>query len=359
MVHHCLFHLTEFTKAWIPGVHDQLSFRMIDVSGGSPRVSGSLLILTAVMFLTATIAYFMRREWYWIPATAALLLSQVLIVIYWQDAKYATFINVLLLVAVIHSAAAMHFTKASTRASQRLLAHATSSERLVTEDMIVSLPQNVQRWLRQSNVVGRPTPVKIKILQEGTLRAKPDGRWMSFRATQYFTIDPPGFVWIARIKAAPLIEIGGRDRYTNGKGNMVIKPLYLFRAADTSGSEIDQGTLIRYLAEMAWFPQAAVSEYLHWESINDWQARVTMDYADVSASCVYTFNEKGNVATIEARRYGEFDGVFRRETWSVAATGYGVFNNICIPNSNEVTWKLSEGDFKWLKLKVTDVIPQA
>ncbi|HEY9489620.1 MAG TPA: hypothetical protein VIQ51_14855, partial [Chryseosolibacter sp.] len=92
---------------------------MIDVSGGSPRVSGSLLILTAVMFLTATIAYFMRREWYWIPATAALLLSQVLIVIYWQDAKYATFINVLLLVAVIHSAAAMHFTKASTRASQR------------------------------------------------------------------------------------------------------------------------------------------------------------------------------------------------------------------------------------------------
>lgn len=358
MVHHGLFHLTAFAKAWSAGAHEQLSFRMIDLSDSSPRLSSTLLILTAFMFLTATLGYFMRRQWYWIPATAALLLAQVLIVIYWQDAKYATFVNVLLLVAVIYSAAAMYFVKAATRSAQRLLGQATVSERLVTEHMIASLPQNVQRWLRQSNVVGRPTPVKIKIEQEGSLRTKPDGTWMSFKATQYFTIDPPGFVWIARIKAAPLIEIGGRDRYHNGKGNMVIKPLYLFRAADSSGTEIDQGTLIRYLAEMAWFPQAAVSEYLHWESINDRQARVTMDYADVTASCVYTFNEEGNVSTIEARRYGEFGGVFRKETWSVAATGYGVFNNICIPNSNEVTWKLSEGDFQWLKLQVTDVLPQ-
>jgi hypothetical protein len=114
--------------------------------------------------------------------------------------------------------------------------------------------------------------------------------------------------------------------------------------ANGSGKEIDQGTLVRYLAEMAWFPQAAASNYLRWEEIDSKHARVTMHFANVTASGVYAFNDDGSVSGFEAKRYGDFDGVYRMETWSVNVTGYRTFNGIDVGNKSEVTWKLKEGD---------------
>jgi hypothetical protein len=119
---------------------------------------------------------------------------------------------------------------------------------------------------------------------------------------------------------------------------------------------VNQGTLLRYLAEMAWFPQAAVSDYLQWEEIDHHHARVKMNYKGVSASGVFTFNSEGLISGFEAQRYGDFDGEYRLETWSVKVTGYQTLHGKKIGNKNEVTWKLKDGDFLWLKMEVTDVV---
>lgn len=178
---------------------------------------------------------------------------------------------------------------------------------------------------------------------------------MPFEAVEYFSIDPPAFVWHATIKPGRLIHLAGRDKFINGQGNMLIKPLSLFTVANSSGEEINQGTLLRYMAEMAWFPQAAVSDYLRWEPINDHQARVTMDFSGISASGIYLFNDDGDVAGFEADRYGDFEGVFRKERWAINVTGYKVFNGSRMGYASEVTWKLKEGDFTWLRLELTDI----
>jgi hypothetical protein len=251
----------------------------------------------------------------------------------------------------------MYFNRAATREVQSLLAQSENRERLITEEMVSSLPRVVQRWLKESNVIGARMPARIRIVQKGTLRTKPGGPWMPFDAVQHFTIDPPGFVWTARIHAAPLFDIAGRDKFQGGRGNMVIKPLYLFTAANSSGDEVDQGTLLRYLAEMAWFPQAAVSEYLVWEGVNANQARVTMTWAEVTASGIYSFDNDGRVTGFEAMRFGEFDGVFRKEKWSISSKGFKTFHNSSIGHLSEVTWKLKEGDFHWLNVEVTRIDP--
>lgn len=226
---------------------------------------------------------------------------------------------------------------------------------IVTKEDVERLPKNVQKWLEYSGVIGKERITAVRLKQKAQMRLAKEKAWMPVQAEQYFTSQEPGFIWKANIKAAPFVHISGRDKYENGKGNMLIKVLSLFTVANSKGKEIDQGTLLRYLAETIWFPSAALNEYLTWEEIDEQNAKATMTYGDITASGVFTFNSKGEVVNFEAERYGEFDGDIRLETWSIPVRDYKQFEGIKIPTKGNVTWKLDTGDFNWFNFEVTEI----
>nr|WP_207751316.1 DUF6544 family protein [Anaeromonas frigoriresistens] len=230
-----------------------------------------------------------------------------------------------------------------------------NKDEIVTKADIAELPNNVQKWLVYTGVVGKEKIVAVRLKQKADMRLEKDKPWMSVEAEQYFTTEDPGFIWKANIKVAPFFHISGRDKYQNGKGNMLIKILSIFPVADSKGKKIDQGTLLRYLAETMWFPTAALNEYITWEEIDDYNAKVTMTYGDITASGIFTFNDKGEVVNFEAERYGEFDGEMTLETWSIPVREYKEFEGIKIPTKGEVNWKLDTGDFNWFNFEVTEV----
>lgn len=217
------------------------------------------------------------------------------------------------------------------------------------------LPQPVKKWLQQSQIVGKERIIATRTRQDITLRLKQDQAWMKGQVEQYFRIDNPGFIWNANIQMAPLFHISGRDQYIDGQGHMLIKVLSLFTAADGQGKEIDQGTLLRYLAEIMWSPSAALNEYIQWEGINDSSAKATMSYKGVTASGIFAFNEQGEVQSFEAERYGEFDGEYRLETWTCVIQDHQEFNGIKVPSQGDLIWKLDTGDFHWYHFKVKEI----
>lgn len=315
----------------------------------------TLWLLAVILFFATAMLYLLRWHGYWVVAVTAITVSQTLICLHWRDAKYGTVPNIVILLLVIATAPALRFERSVQREVGELSSAANPNTSVITENNIATLPSSVQRWLRRSNVINKALPNIIYITQRGKMRTDAGHSWMSFTADQYFSIDPPSFVWSSKISMAPFITIAGRDRFNAGKGNMLIKPLYLFTAANSSGREIDEGTLTRYMAEMVWFPQAATSPYAHWEDAGNDKARLTMTYRDVTASAIYHFTPEGDVAAFEALRYGDFNGVFRKERWVVTMTGYKSFEGILIPNFSEVTWKLREGDFQWLSVEVVEM----
>ncbi len=227
--------------------------------------------------------------------------------------------------------------------------------KIVTKADIEGLPESVQKWLEYSGVVGKERITSVRLKQKADMRLAKDKSWMPVQAEQYFTSEEPGFIWKANIKAAPLIHIVGRDKYEDGKGNMLIKVLSLFTVADSKGEETDQGTLLRYLAETIWFPSAALNEYLIWEEIDANNVIATMTYGEITASGIFTFNDKDEVINFEAERYGEFDGETRLETWSIPLRDYKEFEGIRVPTKGDVTWKLDTGDFNWFNFEVTEI----
>jgi hypothetical protein len=153
----------------------------------------------------------------------------------------------------------------------------------------------------------------------------------------------------------PLIQITARDKYYGGKGEMDIKLLSLIPIANSSGYKVDQGTLQRYLAEMCWFPSAALSRYIRWDAIDSHSAQATLTYKGVSGSVVFHFNENGDVAACNADRFMGSETDAQIEKWEVRSTAFGVMDGVRIPVKSEVTWKLKEGDFTWLKLEIKEI----
>ncbi len=226
---------------------------------------------------------------------------------------------------------------------------------VISEEDLAALPAPVQKWLRSSKVVGKEKIQTACLKQKGQMRTAAEAAWMPFTAVQYFNFAEPGFLWYARIKAAPLVHITGRDKYFDGQGNMLIKFMSIFKVSDASGSEINQGSLVRYLAEIVSQPAAALNKYIQWEKVNEQLVRATISYRGVTAAGIFEFDQKGDVVSFSAPRYREQGGKYTLDDWHFKAFEHKEFEGIRVPARGELIWKLSNGDFSWFQFEVTDL----
>ncbi|NOX87897.1 MAG: hypothetical protein GXO77_02645 [Calditrichaeota bacterium] len=231
---------------------------------------------------------------------------------------------------------------------------AVSKEVIKSED-IAGLPEPVRRWLKYSNIIGKERIRVVRLKQKGFFRTGPDKKWMPFDAREYYTTDPPAFIWSATVRMAPLVPLKVRDKYAEGKGKMQVKLLGLFSVVDETGDEIDQGAMVRYLNEMMWFPSAALNDYIKWEPVDDNSAKATMSYQGVTASAIFYFDEEGKVTNMIAERAMYEDNAFVFKKWSTPITEHGELNGIRIPVKGEGVWLLESGDFSYIRLEVTDI----
>ena len=319
--------------------------------------SGKVAWIVASIILTTTMLFYITgKSWWWMPAAVGVILSQALIIIYWPEAKYGTFVNIIVIGAILLSYGSWNFQSTVDKETISLLNNSSfKGTASVTPDNISNLPPVVQHWLIKSGVVGKNKIKEIYLKQEGMMRTEPDGKWMPVEAEQYFTTEPPGFIWKANITAAPFIHIAGRDKFMNGHGNMLIRLMNIIPVADSRGPEIDQGTLLRYLAEIIWFPSAALQDYIRWDSIDATSALATITCNSTSACGIFKFSPSGEVLSFQARRYGEFNGEYTLENWLVEIKEHKRFHGINIPYTCEVTWQFEDHDFTWYKFKVTGI----
>ena len=219
------------------------------------------------------------------------------------------------------------------------------------------LPEPVQRYFKYALRDGQEHIKFVRLKQVGEFRMKENQSWMPIKAEQYFTTEDPAFIWRVKFTMAPFIWIEGRDRYYQGKGNMLIKILSTITVADAAGSEMDISSLIRFLAEAPWFPTALLpSDYLEWKEIDSNSAQAIIKDKGYTASGIFTFNEKGEIIKFVTNdRYMEADGKYFKEQWGGYYRNYQEIEGMKIPIEGEVEWNLSDRDLQYAKLKITDI----
>ena len=236
-----------------------------------------------------------------------------------------------------------------------LFARATTQDPApITESDLAGLPEPMRRYLTQTGIVGRPRISTVRLKQEGFFRTKPEQNWMPMQAVEYYSVDPPAFLWHGKIKLLPFLSIQARDRFDAGTGQMLIK-LLAFTLGDVRGPELDQGALLRYFNEIMWFPTAFLSEYIEWEELDTNSVRGTIRIGKVSASAVLHVTESGQFANFIADRYMGTGDTFSLESWSTPVDDYAQLCGLRLPVSGEGVWHLDQGDFSYIRLRVTEL----
>jgi hypothetical protein len=226
---------------------------------------------------------------------------------------------------------------------------------LITEEMLEELPQAVQRYLRYSCVVGTPWIDTVQLKQVGTFRTGADRPWMPVTAEETYTTDPPSLIWNARFKMAGLPLLRAKDRYEAGRGHMFGKLLGLFTVFDVKGEKLDQGTMLRYLNEMIWFPTAFLGDNITWQVIDDHSAGVLFTDHGKSVTAQMFFDDDGRLTNFKAMRYRENDGDFSLDPWATPILEYGRLAGLMLPIRGQAVWNLESGDLTYADLRITEV----
>jgi len=258
-------------------------------------------------------------------------------------------------VAAVLVVASLLFNRNANKQIKRLLQGTPQADRIIRHEDLSNLPQPVQHWLEKSHIIGREEITSVRLKQQGMMRTTEGGPWMKARAEQYFRADKPGFVWKASVAMAPLLRLSGLDNYQEGRGRMSIKILSLIPVVNAEGPEMDYSTLLRYLAEMPWFPSAALNPYIKWEPINRNSARATMSWKGVRASGVFNFNDEGDIISFFTKRYRENNGKYSLCDWGGINKEFREFSGIRVPSKSDIIWREITGDFKWFECEITDI----
>jgi len=234
--------------------------------------------------------------------------------------------------------------------------HKEQKQVIVTEEMLQKLPDPVKRYLVYTGVVGKPVVQTVRLKQVGKIRKDAKQPWMNFEAKEYYSISPPGFVWIAYMKVFGLPLIRVRDYYMEGKGNILVKAVSLFTVANSAGKEMDQGAMMRYLNEMMWFPSAFLGKNISFESIDANSARVTLKDMGKSVTATIYFDDEGKLTNFIAPRYRDMDNdKFKLENWSTPIRKYGEFEGLKLPLKGAGVWNLKDGDLEYIDVIITDL----
>jgi hypothetical protein len=226
---------------------------------------------------------------------------------------------------------------------------------VVTEADLVGLPAPVQRYLRASQIIGKPRTLFVRARFQGEFRRTPEERWMKMVCEQYNRIDKPARLWYAAIKFMPFLTFYVRDAYQHGEGNMYARLTPWYRMFDERAPELTQGELLTLLNDMFFFPSAFLSDCIRWEEIDNRSAHVILTTPTLTVSGDVSFNELDEAVNFVAERYGQFDRTYVKTPWSTPFGGYREVNGISIPTEGEAVWLRDTGPFCYVRMSLVDV----
>ena len=211
---------------------------------------------------------------------------------------------------------------------------------------ISDLPEPVQHYFRNVLPAGQPYISHLRLKYEGKFKIDLKKKWIDIKGEQYFTADPPGFIWVGKTSL-----FTARDMYIGGNGRLVVKLLSLITVANAEGKKIDQAELLRWLGESVWFPTNLLpGDNLDWKPIDSDTVRLGFYYDNKKIYYDVTFNQEGEIVKMETERYMDEN----LERWIGKFYNYEETDGIIVPTEIEAIWNLEDGDYSYARFTVRD-----
>ncbi len=344
---HGLIHFLGFAKAYSYGNITQITK---DIS----KHNGLLWFLVALLFVAATILFLLKKESWPYIAIVAVIISQILIITVWKDAKFGTVLNIIILFVAISSLASYRFEMAFKADVKRHIAETDfSTIELLTETDIVSLPIPIQKYIRYTGAINKPKVRNMRIVFDGEMRDRGKD-FFKFTSVQYNFFDDPTrlFFMKATMYGAP---VPGYHCYQNEHAAMQIKLLGLFNVVNIKGTEMNKAETVTVFNDMCLMaPAALIDRRIEWTAIDSLTTKATFTNGINRITATLFFNGLGQLINfISDDRYAVGD--MKQYRFSTPLKNYTEINGFNIWKYGETIWHYPEGEFVYGKFRLKSI----
>jgi hypothetical protein len=312
----------------------------------SPAV-GLLWLAAGVLCWVAAAALFLAPRRWWVVGGAAVLVSQLVIVTSWADAKVGTIANAVLLIAVCYGWAARGPRSLRAEYERDLETKwPRSPEECITEADLGHLPVPVRRYLHRAGVVDQPKVQDFRATWTGRIRSAPDAAWMTFTADQLNTVVPPQrfFLMDARMKGLPVDVLHAFDR---GGATMRVRLLSIRSMVNANGPELTRAETVTMFNDFCLYaPSALAGSNISWDSMDAHTAVARFTLGANTIAAQLTFNDDGDLVDFSSddRAIIAPDGTFTPARWSTPVQAFAQFGAVRVASTAEARWHPEPGE---------------
>lgn len=347
VVIHGLIHLLGFLKAF------ELA-KISELTQSITRPIGILWLITALLFVTTAITFAFKSDWWWATALVAVVLSQILVITFWQDAKFGSIPNLLVLVVVLSSLGSLLFERGYKQDVQHSLNRSLSYQpEILTEADIQPLPEAVQRYLNYVGVIGKPKVASMRAVLAGEMREKGKD-YFPFTAEQVNFYDEPTRLFFMKAQMFGM-TVPGYHRYIDGSAMMDVRLSGLLSVVKHMGDVMDVSDTVTLFNDMCLLaPATLIDERIAWHNIDDMTAKATFTNHGISISAILYFNTEGQLVNfLSEDRWAVAD--MKQYPFSTPVSNYQSLNGYNLPTYGEMIWHYPDGDFSYGKIEIKDI----
>ena len=359
VVVHGLIHIMGFTKAFNLASPGQLR---VPIS----QPLGLLWLAATLLFLASAALLLAAPSWWWFPAGLAVLISQIVIVASWSDAKFGSIANIIVLVPAVVAGlghAPWSFRSEYERDVAAGLVNTPAQIPLVTETDLARLPPIVQKYLRFAGVVGKPQVWNYRMRFGGEMRMNHTAPWMPIEADQQSFVEPATRLFIVDGMVSGL-PFTGFHRYVAAGATFQVRAASLVSMVDDQGPELNRAETVTLFNDMCLMaPASLIDRRIVWEQIDPQTVRATYTNAGNTISAVLYFDERGaitNFISDSRERSSErismglapSDPTMR---WSTPVHAWSSFNGYTLPSKADAIWNLPGGEYAYAHFEILDV----
>jgi hypothetical protein len=344
---HGLIHFMGFAKAFNYGDMKQLTLPI-------SKPVGIVWMATAFLFIVTAVLYLMKKEYWWLVVVPAILLSQIVIILSWKDAKFGTIANVIILVVAVLSITAIQFEKAfRADVKQQFLFNNNVTTNLLTEADLQPLPSPVQQYLRYAGVINKPKVKNMRVVMDVQMRQKGKD-FFSAVSVQYNFFNEPTRLFFMKAKMFG-ITVPGYHHYMQKKAVMDILISGLFPMVQMSGAEMNKAETVTLFNDMCLMaPATLIDTRIKWQSVDEKKAKAVFTNGNISINAILYFNEQGQLVNFTSGDRYDING----KQWipfSTPVHEYENYNGFNLFYKGDAVWHYPEGEFVYGKFILKEI----
>ena len=338
---HSILHLLGFSKGY-------KLFEINKLSREINKTEAWCWLIVAVLFMFTALLYSVKKKLWWMTAFIAVIFSQTLIILNWEDAKYGSIINIfILIIAILAYTHWSFYSSFNDEVKSNISQKTFKPEEILSESDISHLPELIKKYIHYTGVIGKPKVNNFKIEFSGNIRKNNESNWMPFTSIQYNFLETTTRLFFMKAKMKHL-PVTGFHCFRNGKASMDIRLFSLFTVQYQSGKEMEISETVTFFNDMCCMaPASLIDKRIKWLETNGNKIKASFTNNDITITSWLYFNDAGELIDfISNDRYAVTEEIIlRKNPWSTPLKNYKLINERKLPTSAQTIYKYENEDF--------------